>query len=239
MARKLKRDSGKLTENTEQQKGYLGTKETAQQQRQKEEDMQREEKEISPNSQRGDKKMETERMKDPRDDGDSSRKGPGAPNYHDFSSHVSGGMCLDKEEGPWMKQECRKRRHSPPQVTKKTRKKHLSSHNPNSNPEESEEEEQPGNECPDDQLDQVTRVLQEMRALASVMEASRPLSPATAEKEETSMEEEEQSLPANLEEEESETRHVGKPASEKHQATVAQTTAPVPETCQEPDQSCK
>ncbi|KAJ1199923.1 hypothetical protein NDU88_003755 [Pleurodeles waltl] len=61
-----------------------------------------------------------------------------------------------KVEGPWMKQECRKRRHSPPQVKKKTRKKHLSNHNPNSDPEE---EQQPGNEGPDDQLDQVTRVL--------------------------------------------------------------------------------
>ncbi|KAJ1166970.1 hypothetical protein NDU88_007363 [Pleurodeles waltl] len=76
-----------------------------------------------------------------------------------------------QEEGPWTKQERRKRRHSPPQVTKKTRKKHLSNHNPNSDPEESEEEEQPGNEGRDDQLDQVTTVLQEMRALASVMEA--------------------------------------------------------------------
>ncbi|KAJ1169380.1 hypothetical protein NDU88_001273 [Pleurodeles waltl] len=130
-----------------------------------------------------------------------------------------------QEEGPWTKQERRKRRHSPPQVTKKTRKKHLSNHNPNSDPEESEEEEHPGNEGPDDQLDQVTRVLQEMRALASIMEASPPPSPATAKKEETSMEEEEQSLPANLEEEEPETSHVGKPASEKHQAMVAKTIA--------------
>ncbi|KAJ1166926.1 hypothetical protein NDU88_007320 [Pleurodeles waltl] len=56
------------------------------------------------------------------------------------------------------------------------------------------------------------------------MEASPPPSPATVEKEETSMEEEEQSLPANLEEEEPGTSHVGKPASEKHQATVAKTT---------------
>ncbi|KAJ1185376.1 hypothetical protein NDU88_002169 [Pleurodeles waltl] len=103
-----------------------------------------------------------------------------------------------QEEGPWMKQERRKRRHSPPQVTKKTRKKHLSNHNPNSDLEESEEEEQPGNEGPDDQLDQVTRVLQE----ASVMEVSPPPSPATAEKEEASVEEEQQNLPANLEEEE-------------------------------------
>ncbi|XP_069083456.1 nucleolar protein dao-5-like [Pleurodeles waltl] len=95
-----------------------------------------------------------------------------------------------QEEGPWTKQERRKRRHSPPQVTKKTRKKHLSNHNPNSDPEELEEEEQPGNEGPDDQLDQVTRVLQEMRALASVMEAPPPPSPATFEKEEASMEEE-------------------------------------------------
>ncbi|KAJ1093340.1 hypothetical protein NDU88_006444, partial [Pleurodeles waltl] len=141
-----------------------------------------------------------------------------------------------QEEGPWTKQEHRKRRHSPQQVTKKTRKKHLSNHNPNSAPEESEEEKQPGNEGPDDQLDQVTRVLQEMRALASVMEASPPPSPATAEKEETSMEEQEQSLPANLEEEEPETSHVGKPASGKHQATVAKTTAPAPENRQEPDQ---
>ncbi|KAJ1166940.1 hypothetical protein NDU88_007333 [Pleurodeles waltl] len=100
-----------------------------------------------------------------------------------------------QEEGPWTKQERRKRRHSPPQVTKKTRKKHLSNHNPNSDPEELEEEEQPGNEGPDDQLDQVTRVLQEMRALASVMEAPPPPSPATFEKEEASMEEEVQSLP--------------------------------------------
>ncbi|KAJ1215448.1 hypothetical protein NDU88_003057, partial [Pleurodeles waltl] len=68
------------------------------------------------------------------------------------------------------------------------------------------------------------------------MEASPPPSPATAEKEVTSMEEEEQSLPANLEEEEPETSQVGKPASEKHQATVAKTTAPAPETRQEPDQ---
>ncbi|KAJ1193100.1 hypothetical protein NDU88_002405 [Pleurodeles waltl] len=144
-----------------------------------------------------------------------------------------------QEEGPWMKQERRKKRHSPPQVTKKTRKKHLSNHNPNSDPEESEEEEQPGNEGPDDQLDQVTRVLQEMRALASVMEASPPPSPATAEKEEASKEEEQQSLPANLEEEEPETSQVGKPASEKDQAMVAKTTAPLPETHQEPDQLCK
>ncbi|KAJ1142473.1 hypothetical protein NDU88_008787 [Pleurodeles waltl] len=144
-----------------------------------------------------------------------------------------------QEEGPWTKQECRKRRHSPPQVTKKTRKKHLSNHNPNFDPEESEEEEQPGNEGLDDQLDQVTRVLQEMRALASVMEASPPPSPTTAKKEETSMEEEEQSLPANLEEEEPETSHVGKPASEKHQAAVAKTTAPALETRQEPDPPCK
>ncbi|KAJ1136743.1 hypothetical protein NDU88_003158 [Pleurodeles waltl] len=144
-----------------------------------------------------------------------------------------------QEEGPWTKQERRKRRKSPPQVTKKTRKKHLSNHNPNSDPEESEEEQQPGNEGPDEQLDQVTRVLQEMSALASVMEASPPPATATAEKEETSMEEEEQSLPANLEEEEPETSHVGKPASEKHQATVAKTTAPAPETRQEPDQPCK
>ncbi|KAJ1097232.1 hypothetical protein NDU88_002357 [Pleurodeles waltl] len=144
-----------------------------------------------------------------------------------------------QEEGPWMKQERRKRRHSPPQVTKKTRKKHLSNHNPNSDQEESEEEEQPGNVGPDDQLDQVTRVLQEMRALASIMEASPPPLPATAEKEETSMEEEEQCLPANLEEEEPETSHVGKPASEKHQATVAKTTAHAPETRQEPGQPWK
>ncbi|KAJ1209938.1 hypothetical protein NDU88_005307 [Pleurodeles waltl] len=134
----------------------------------------------------------------------------------------------NQEEEPWTKQERRKRRHSPPQVTKKTRKKHLSNHNPNSDPEESEEEEQPGNEGPDDQLEQVTRVLQKMRALASVMKASPPPSPAIAEKEEASMEEEEP-----------ETSHVGKPASEKHQATVAKTTAPAPETRQEPDQPCK
>ncbi|KAJ1166939.1 hypothetical protein NDU88_007332 [Pleurodeles waltl] len=113
-----------------------------------------------------------------------------------------------QEEGPWMKQEHRKRRHSPPQVTKKTRKKHMSNHNPNSDPEESEEEEQPGNEGPEDQQDQVTRVLQEMRALASVMELSPPPSPATVEKEEASMEEEDQSLPANLEEEEPETSQI-------------------------------
>ncbi|KAJ1166981.1 hypothetical protein NDU88_007374 [Pleurodeles waltl] len=144
-----------------------------------------------------------------------------------------------QEEGPWMKQERRKRRHNPPQVRKKTRKKHLSNHNPNSDPEESEEEEQPGNEGPDDQLDQMTRVLQEMRAVASVMEASPPPSPATAEKEETSMEEEQQSLPANLEEEEPETSHVGMPASGKQQATVAKTTAPAPETRQEHDQPFK
>ncbi|KAJ1169477.1 hypothetical protein NDU88_001370 [Pleurodeles waltl] len=37
-----------------------------------------------------------------------------------------------------------------------------------------QEEEQPENEGPDDKLDQVTKVLQEMRALASVMEASPP-----------------------------------------------------------------
>ncbi|KAJ1166985.1 hypothetical protein NDU88_007378, partial [Pleurodeles waltl] len=61
-------------------------------------------------------------------------------------------------------------------------------------------------------------------------------SPATVEKEEASIEEEEQNLPANLEEEEPETSQVGKPASEKHQATVAKTTAPAPETHQEPDQ---
>ncbi|KAJ1166956.1 hypothetical protein NDU88_007349 [Pleurodeles waltl] len=144
-----------------------------------------------------------------------------------------------QEEGPWMKQERRKRRYSPPQVTKKTRKKHLSNHNPNSDPEESEEEEQPGNEGPEDQQDQVTRVLQEMRALASVMESSLLPSPATVEKEEASMEEEEQSLPANLEEEEPETSQVGRPASEKHQAMVAKTTAPAPETLQEPDPPCK
>ncbi|KAJ1155639.1 hypothetical protein NDU88_008368 [Pleurodeles waltl] len=103
-----------------------------------------------------------------------------------------------QEEGPWMKQEHRKRRHSPPHAIKKTRKKHLSNHNPNSDPEESEKEEQPGNEGPDEQLDQVTRVLQEMRVVASVMQVSPPPSPATVEQEEASMEEEEQSLPANL-----------------------------------------
>ncbi|KAJ1084053.1 hypothetical protein NDU88_004207 [Pleurodeles waltl] len=79
-----------------------------------------------------------------------------------------------QEKGPWMKQERGKRRRSPSQVTKKTRKKHLSNHNPNSDPEELEKEEQPGNEGPDDQLDQVTRVLQEMRALARIMEATSP-----------------------------------------------------------------
>ncbi|KAJ1160569.1 hypothetical protein NDU88_001065, partial [Pleurodeles waltl] len=68
------------------------------------------------------------------------------------------------------------------------------------------------------------------------MEASPPPSPARLEKEEASMEEEQQSLPANLEEEEPETSQVGKPASEKHQATVGETTAPAPETRQEPDQ---
>ncbi|KAJ1110591.1 hypothetical protein NDU88_007941, partial [Pleurodeles waltl] len=68
------------------------------------------------------------------------------------------------------------------------------------------------------------------------MEASPPLSPATAEKVEASVEEEQQSLLANLEEEEHETSQVGKPASEKHQATVAKTTAHAPETRQEPDQ---
>ncbi|KAJ1181084.1 hypothetical protein NDU88_006295 [Pleurodeles waltl] len=72
-----------------------------------------------------------------------------------------------------------------------------------------------------------------MRALASVMEASPPPSPATAEKEEASMEEEQQSLPANLEEEEPETSQVGKPASEKHQAMAAKTTAP----CRRPTRS--
>ncbi|KAJ1166968.1 hypothetical protein NDU88_007361 [Pleurodeles waltl] len=84
----------------------------------------------------------------------------------------------------------------------------MSNHNPNSDPEESEEEEQPGNEGPEDQQDQVTRVLQEMRVLASVMESSPPPSPATVEKEEASMEEEDQSLPANLEEEEPETSQI-------------------------------
>ncbi|KAJ1089442.1 hypothetical protein NDU88_002593 [Pleurodeles waltl] len=68
----------------------------------------------------------------------------------------------------------------------------MSNHNPYSDPEESEEEEQPENESPDDQLDQVTKVLQEMRALASVMEASPSTSPASVEQEEASMEEEEQ-----------------------------------------------
>ncbi|KAJ1177440.1 hypothetical protein NDU88_002695 [Pleurodeles waltl] len=110
-----------------------------------------------------------------------------------------------QKEGPWMKQEHRKRRHSPPQATKKTRQKHLSNHNPYSDPEESEEEEQPENEGPDDQLDQVTKVLQEMRALASVMELSPPPSPAPVD---ASMEEEEQNRPANLEEEEPETSQV-------------------------------
>ncbi|KAJ1199924.1 hypothetical protein NDU88_003756 [Pleurodeles waltl] len=71
------------------------------------------------------------------------------------------------------------------------------------------------------------------------MEASPPTSPATAEKEEASMEEEQQSLPTNLEEEEPETSQMGKLASEKHQAMVAKTTAPVPETRQEPDQLCE
>ncbi|KAJ1211143.1 hypothetical protein NDU88_006504, partial [Pleurodeles waltl] len=65
-----------------------------------------------------------------------------------------------QEEGPWIKQDHRKRRLSPPQATKKTRKKHLNNHNPYSDPEESEEVEQPGNEGPDDQLHQVTKVLQ-------------------------------------------------------------------------------
>ncbi|KAJ1113947.1 hypothetical protein NDU88_002187 [Pleurodeles waltl] len=97
-----------------------------------------------------------------------------------------------QEEGPWMKQEHRKRRHSPPKATKKTKKKHLSNHNPYSDPEVSEEEEQPENEGPDDQLDQVTKVLQEMRVPASVMEASPPPSAATVEQEEASMEEKEQ-----------------------------------------------
>ncbi|KAJ1177728.1 hypothetical protein NDU88_002980 [Pleurodeles waltl] len=98
-----------------------------------------------------------------------------------------------QEEGPWMKQECMERRHSSPQATKKTRKKHLSNHNSYTDPEESEEEEQPGNEGPDDQLDQVTKALQEMRALASAMEASPPPSSATVEQEEASMEVEGQS----------------------------------------------
>ncbi|KAJ1137447.1 hypothetical protein NDU88_003847 [Pleurodeles waltl] len=78
-----------------------------------------------------------------------------------------------------------------------------------------------------------------MRALASVMEVPPPPSPVTSEKEEASMEEEQQSLPANLEEEEPETIQVGKTASEKHQETVAKTTAPAPETRQEPDQPFK
>ncbi|KAJ1190970.1 hypothetical protein NDU88_000287 [Pleurodeles waltl] len=120
-----------------------------------------------------------------------------------------------------------------------SRKKHLSNHNPYSNPEESEEEEQPENEGPDEQLDQVTKVLQEMRALASVMEASPPPLPASVEMEEASMEEEEQYRPANLEDEDPVTSQVGKPASEKHQATVAKTTVPAPETRQEPNQRCK
>ncbi|KAJ1188888.1 hypothetical protein NDU88_005644 [Pleurodeles waltl] len=60
-----------------------------------------------------------------------------------------------QEELPWMKQERRKRRHSPPQATKKTRNKHLSNHNPYSDPKESEEED----EGPDDQLEQVSKVL--------------------------------------------------------------------------------
>ncbi|KAJ1091627.1 hypothetical protein NDU88_004744 [Pleurodeles waltl] len=129
-----------------------------------------------------------------------------------------------QEEGPWMKQERRKRRHSSPQATKKTRKKHLSNHNPYSDPEESEEEEQPENEGPEDQLDQVTKMLQEMRALASIMEAFPPPSQASVEKEEASMEEEEQNRPANLEEEEPEI------------SQVAKTSVPAPETRQEPNQ---
>ncbi|KAJ1107748.1 hypothetical protein NDU88_005137 [Pleurodeles waltl] len=112
-----------------------------------------------------------------------------------------------QEEGPWMKHERRKRkrRHIPPQATRKTRCKHLSNHNPYSDPEESEEEEQPGNEGPDDQLDHVTKVLQEIGVLASVMEASPPPSPATVEQKKACMEEEEQSRPANLEEEDPKT----------------------------------
>ncbi|KAJ1137804.1 hypothetical protein NDU88_004200 [Pleurodeles waltl] len=138
-----------------------------------------------------------------------------------------------QEKGPWMKQECRKRRHCPPQATKKSRKKLLSNHNPYFDLWESEEEEQPENGGSDDQLDQVTKVLQEMRALASVMEASPPSSPAIVKKEEASIEEEEQSRPANLEEEEPETSQKCKPASEKHRA---KTTVPTPETRQEPNQ---
>ncbi|KAJ1160993.1 hypothetical protein NDU88_001482 [Pleurodeles waltl] len=144
-----------------------------------------------------------------------------------------------QEKGTWMKQDRRKRRHSSSQATKKTRKKHLNNHNPYSDPEESEEEVQPENEDPDDQLDQVTKVLQEMRVLASVMEAPPPPSPASFEQEEASMEEEKQNRPANLEEEEPETSQVGKPASEKHQATAAKTTVPTVETRQEPNQPCK
>ncbi|KAJ1166950.1 hypothetical protein NDU88_007343 [Pleurodeles waltl] len=71
------------------------------------------------------------------------------------------------------------------------------------------------------------------------MEAPPPPLPATFEKEEASMEEEVQSPPANPEEEEPETSHVGKPSSEKHQATAAKTTAPASETRQEPDQPCE
>ncbi|KAJ1083772.1 hypothetical protein NDU88_003927 [Pleurodeles waltl] len=139
-----------------------------------------------------------------------------------------------QEEGPWMKQERRKRRHSPPQATKKTRKKHLSNHNPYSDPEESEEEDQLEKNGPDDQLDQVTKVLQDMRVLASVMEESLPPSPATVEQEQASMEDREQRLPSNLEDREPGTIQECKPASDKHQATVVKTDVPASETHQEP-----
>ncbi|KAJ1208297.1 hypothetical protein NDU88_003683 [Pleurodeles waltl] len=49
----------------------------------------------------------------------------------------------------------------------------------------------------------------------------------------------EQGLPANLKEEESETSQELKPASVKHQATVAKTEVPAPENRQEPNELCK
>ncbi|KAJ1200422.1 hypothetical protein NDU88_004246, partial [Pleurodeles waltl] len=68
------------------------------------------------------------------------------------------------------------------------------------------------------------------------MEASPPPSPATANQDEASIEGREQGLSANLEDGEPETSQEHKPALEKHQATVAKTEVPAPETHQEPNQ---
>ncbi|KAJ1115851.1 hypothetical protein NDU88_004073 [Pleurodeles waltl] len=63
--------------------------------------------------------------------------------------------------------------------------------------EESEKEDQLEKEGPVNQLDQITKMLQEISALASVMEASPPPSPATVEQEEASLEDREQGIPAS------------------------------------------